>query len=111
MTRQEFIDEINDFDDLREFAQGNDLYEPIEDLIDEDGIDEEVNYEIEELTRNESWRRVRDILDEIPTYAGWFIRTGYLEYEEAGDYEFQTMKQDVLDAADEDEVWDEEETG
>lgn len=109
MTRQEFIDTITDFYDLRDFALENDLDDRVVDLVTDYDINEDVDYEIQDLAGEEPWRRVRDILNDIPDYSGWFIRTGYLEYRDANDCDLEDLKLEVLEAADEREVWDEEE--
>ena len=109
MTRQEFIDTITDFYDLRDFALENDLDDQVVNLVTDYDINDDVDYAITDLAGDSPWRRVRDTLNDIPDYSGWFIRTGYLEYRDADADDLEELKQDVLEAADEKEVWDEEE--
>lgn len=109
MTRREFLEDVTEFGELRDFANDNEIWEPLEDLADEDDIDREANDAVSEMSGHEEWHTIKDYLDGIPDYAGWFIREGYLDYVDATQADFDRLKQDVLEAADELWVWDDEE--
>lgn len=107
MTRQEFIETINDWPELIEFARDNDMYDLIDDYLDDDDIDYEVDDALSEM-RDESWRRIRDLLDEIPEDTGYFRRVGWLEYEYVDEDDFLDLKEEVLDEADVQGYFDDE---
>lgn len=55
-----------------------------------------------------SWREIRDILNQIPDYPGWFVRVGYLEYEDADRDTFDRPRQLLLEQAYQNNIWDED---
>ena len=107
MTRQEFIDEVNDWYDLIEFCNNENLYN-CEYIMDSDVLDDYVNSDIYERMRSgESWKDIYEYLDDIPQDYDYYDTEYGVEGLTHSD--FEDRKQDVLDEMDEDDRWDEEE--
>lgn len=106
MTRQEFIDSVNSFYDLIDFCNDERCY-LCEDVIDDDQLDECVEEDIAEYGRG--WRGLRDWLADIPTGYEYYRRDGAFDYVWLDDQDFENYKQDVLEWADEANVFEEEE--
>lgn len=109
MTRQEFIDEVTNWTELVDFARENEMWDLIDDILD----DEELNYDVDEAlrgTRTENWWEIRDLLEMIPRYTDWYRRTGWLEYEPLDEDDFYEIKQNILDEADDNGCWDDEDS-
>lgn len=66
MTRQEFIQNITDWYDLRDFCSENE-YDFFDCVYDEDGRDTEIEYDISENIDYYAWKEIRDKLNGIPT--------------------------------------------
>lgn len=108
MTRTEFLEDVTEFSELREFANEYDIWRPVEDLVDDDDIDREVDDAISEMAGREEWRYIKECLDQVPDYAGWFLRDGYLDFVDATEEDFDRIKQEILEYADDRDVWDAE---
>lgn len=104
MTRQEFIETINDFYDLREFCDENRLC-TCEDIMSDDLLDEEINYRLENYRDYFSnWREARDFLSDIDTGHYWYD----MDFNGI-DYDFDEYKERALEEGDNDGIWDDEE--
>lgn len=107
MTRQEFIDNVTCWSDLITFCddEGCDY---CGNVYDEDLKDEYFDEHIVDMARNaDGWSDLYRELDDIPTGYDYYI------YNDDGwfgaDYEdFDDYKNDVLEWADDHDVWDEE---
>lgn len=106
MTRQEFIDRVTDFYELVEFCNENGC-DICEDLYDDDGLDECVEDDLRNAAGEDSWRNIRDWLGDIPTGYDWYCREGYFDYRGV-DYDFDEYKENVLNWADDEDIWDDE---
>lgn len=106
MTRREFLDNIDDFYGLLEFCNENGC-DICEDIYDDDAYDECVDDDLAEATREDGWRTIRDWLDDLPVGYDFYRREGFLTYSGA-DNDFDDYKSDVLEWADDNEIWDEE---
>ncbi len=104
MTRREFIEEVNDFDDLTRFCWNNDCY--VCEYV-RDG--EQYDDYIWELIRDwdNGWEELRDWLDCLPCVG----RYDYVDTEDdfvvLDDDDFQDYKRRVLGWMDENNYWDE----
>jgi hypothetical protein len=108
MTRSEFMDNINDFDDLISFCDEMGCY-ACEDVIDHHDLDSVVCEDIKEATEHVEWTDIRDALDDIDAHCDWYERTGDLEFRGLEDEEdFITYKNDVADWMDDNDLWDSE---
>ena len=104
MTRQEFIETINDFYDLREFCDENRLC-ACENIMSDDTLDEEINYRLENYRDYFSnWREARDFLSDIDTSYYWYD----MDFNGI-DYDFDEYKERALEEGDDDGIWDDEE--
>lgn len=106
MTRREFLDNVDDFYGLLEFCNENGC-DICEDIYDSDTYDECVDDDLAEATREDGWRTIRDWLDDLPTGYDFYRREGFLTYSGV-DNDFEDYKSDVLEWADDNEIWDEE---
>lgn len=110
MTREQFIEQYNSFDELYDFAQDNNLYDFFDDYFTEDGLDEFINDKMADMTRYESWTTVRDYLDEVPQGYDWYRIDQYDGNFYGVDAEdCENIKQQILEALDEEgDFWEEE---
>ena len=104
MTRQEFIETINDFSDLIEFCNDYNL-STCEDIMSDDTLDEEINYRLENYRDYFSnWREARDFLSDIDTSYYWYDQDF-----NGIDYDFDEYKERALGEGDDDGIWDDDE--
>lgn len=108
MTRSEFIDTVNEWEELIDFCrdEGCDICVGI---YDELSMDDFINEYLVDLARSaQNWYSFRDDLNAIPSGAGWYLCNGYFDWEELTDDDFEYYKQDVLRWMDNRGYWDEE---
>lgn len=104
MTRQEFIDDVNSFQDLIEFCRENNL-DTCDDVIDGAWLNE---YVMRTITGYDTWTSVLEYLSRIPAGFEYYRINGYGCPEEAESM-FEYYKHDVMVAMDNLCEWDEEE--
>lgn len=105
MTRREFIDEVENIDQLLSVAADYD-YE-FDEVYTEDQYDDEINDQL----RNDDgyWKDVRDWLNNLPDGSDFYVRDRWGECEGRGYEEIDDLKEQFLNWADEDgEVFEEE---
>lgn len=105
MTRQEFIDEVENIDQLLSVAADYD-YE-FDEVYTEDQYDDEINDQL----RNDdgSWKDVRDWLNNLPDGSDFYVKDRWGEWEGRGYGEIDDLKEQFLNWADEvGEVFEEE---
>lgn len=110
MTRDEFLEEITTWQQLRDFCEDNGCGDYLMDIYSEEDRDGYVDDCIVDWARDYTWTELYSILDNIPT--------GYEYYRlcEDGDWEgltqadFDAFKDDVADWCDRNDIWDEEYT-
>lgn len=104
MTRREFIEEVNDFDDLTRFCWNNDCC-ICEYIRDGEQFDDYIWESIRDW--DYSWENLRDWLDGLPSVN----RYDYVDTEDEcrvlDDDDFQDYKRQVLEWMDENDYWDE----
>lgn len=109
MTRNEFLESVNDWWELKDFCADYDC-DYLEPVYDEDGMDEEIEYVLREgYADNYSWRELRDALENIPTGFDFYRQNSSFDWDGLDDGDFDSYKEDVLDWADDNDVWDEDE--
>lgn len=109
MTREDFFENINDWGDLKDFAEENNCY-ILDDVYDEDSMNDYISEELIECARSWSWMEVRDWLDGLPTDSYWYRRDDYGDWISLGDYDdLDRAKEEVAEWIDENGEWDEEE--
>ena len=108
MTRNEFIENVTEFYDLRDFCCENDMYNIADELYDSDYLDEIMN---DRLRNNywDDWRSALSDLSDIDARYDWYREDGYGGFEGLTGIDFDDLKQEVLEIGDRDEIWDEEE--
>lgn len=103
MTREYFLDEVNDWYSLLGFCADNEST-ICEDIIDGDYLDECI---YEDMNCGDfSWRELRDLLSDIDTGGDFYIHNGLLNFEIADDSYFEAYKEDVCDEIDNWGGWD-----
>jgi len=83
MTKQEFLEKIIDVDSLYEFCSEYGYESYTDDLYSSDAYNEYLEEDFAEALRNNSWRDVRDMMNNTddPYDDPWWVRSDY-------DYEF-----------------------
>ena len=109
MTKDEFYDQISNFDDLIGFCEEYNCYHLVEDLKPSDDFDDQVWGQLEDLRHSYYWYDLRAALNEIEAPIGdYFIPGTGLEYSEVSDADLDSYVDDVIDWGDEEGFWDEE---
>ena len=109
MTKTEFYEEIEDFNDFVDFCERNDFYDIIEDFKHEDDFDDWVWDSIEECRSNSYWYEIKDWLEGLSSPDTEWIRiTGFLQYESLYPADLEYWMDTVIDAGDECDFWDPE---
>lgn len=108
MTRDEFLENVNDWYELRDFCDdvGCDY---CEDVYDDEGRDDYINECLMDWARNDSWYELRDRLADIPTGYEFYRIDDCGDWRSLDDSDFDQYKQEVLEWMDDNEYWDEEE--
>lgn len=108
MTRQEFIDEIYEWGGLIDFCndEGCDY---LDNIYTEDARDDYINeYQLEDWARNNTWRNLYDLLDDLRSDYDYYRIDEYGDWVGLDDYDFDDYKDDVLRWADDRGIFDEE---
>lgn len=107
MTREFFLENINDMWELQEFCDSNNLY-TMEDIRDSESWNEYIDESLVDWARENTWNDLLSILRDVEENAGY----DYYEWDEDyGRYtpvDFDDMKDRVLSDADYEECWDNE---
>lgn len=109
MTRSEFIDEINDWWELIDFCSDNGC-SYCDDVYSDDARDDFINECLVDMARNaNNWSSLLDTLNEITTGYDYYVHTDYGEWNGLDDGDFIGYKNDVLEWADNQDIWDDDE--
>ena len=111
MTRQEFIDNCNDWLELIAFCRDYDIY-ACEGVYADVDLDEYIDEWLAEHHYEYYWRDIRDRLYDIPTgYDFYYVNSDYgiSEINGLDNYDFADYKDDVIREMDDRELWDEDE--
>lgn len=109
MTRNEFIEDVRDFDELRNFCCDNDCDE-CEDVYDEEERDDYINEHLVDWARDASdWDDLLSRLNGIDTDYEFYRIDGHGDLVELDGYDFDHYKSNVLDWGDRNDIWDEDE--
>lgn len=110
MTRDEFIDNIEDFGDLKDFCYENDC-DYLDDIYHSDDLDQMVCEDIRSAIGGLYWYQIRDELSVIPELDDdqYFRADGSFDYVALdNEYDFDDYKRRVLDWADNNDVWEDD---
>ena len=107
MTRQYFIDNVNDWWELKDFCNDEDC-EICSDVYGDEDMDEEINDAIREYSDDYQWYELRDLLRDIPSGYNFYYRNSSFDWEGLDDNDFNSYKDDVLEWMDNGDYWDDE---
>ena len=105
MTRNEFIDNITEWYELKDFCNDFDC-DVCEDIYDDDDYVEE---DIRDAIADYGWRDIRDFLGNLPSGYYYYRRNSAFDYDGLDDDDFEDYKADVLEWGDDYGAWDDEE--
>ena len=111
MTKQEFLEKIVDVDSLSEFCSEYGYESYTDDLYSSDAYDEYLEEDFAEAMRNNSWRDVRDMMNNTtdPYDENWWVRSDYdYEFYPADDEWLQNTRDELLEELEYDEFFEEE---
>ena len=108
MTRSEFLDNITEWYELKDFCNDFDC-DVCEDIYDDDDYDDYVEEDIRDAIADYGWRDIRDFLGNLPSGYDYYRRNSTLDYDGLGDDDFEDYKEDVLEWGDDYGVWEDEE--
>lgn len=106
MTRSYFLDNVTEWSELIELCRDHDC-NICEDIIDEDQLDEYVDYDIR--NSDYGWWEIRDYLSNISTSYSYYRCDGTFDYTGLDDADFEDYKARVLEWMDDNDLWDDEE--
>lgn len=106
MTRQEFIENVLDFDNLYEVACYYECEDEIGDLVPDAGLDSCLCDEVAEYLAAYGWQALQERLQEIPRGVEWYLHFDWLQYREADNEDFDHLKDALLDELDALDEWD-----
>lgn len=108
MTRQEFIDKVNDFDQLMEFA--GDVGYDYENVYDSQQYDDRIYDDIH--NDDNCWQEVRDWIADLPDGYEFYTQDAWGEWFGHDASDIDDLKQELLEwADDQSDVFDEEDDG
>lgn len=109
MTRQEFLDNVCDFSELRNFCYDNDCG-ICDDIYDDESKDDYINEHLSDMADDaDDWQSLYRTLDDIPTGYDYYRLDDYGEFNGLDDDDFEDYKDEVLEWMDNNEYWDEDE--
>lgn len=109
MTRQEFLDDVCDFSELRDFCYDNDCG-ICDDVYDDESKDDYINEHFSDMADDaDGWQSLYRTLDDIPTGYDYYRLDDYGDFNGLDDDDFEDYKNDVLEWMDDNEYWDEDE--
>jgi hypothetical protein len=108
MTRNEFIDNITEWYELKDFCSDFDC-DVCEDIYDDDDYDDSVEEDIRDAIADYGWRDIRDFLGNLPSGYYYYRRNSAFDYDGLDDDDFEDYKEDVLEWGDDYGAWDDEE--
>ncbi len=110
MTRQEFLDTINNEESLLHFCYEENLG-VCDEVYSQEGMDEYLNEHLGDIIDGYNWRDVLSILEGIPTGYDYYIKNEYawMEFYGVDDDVFEELKDEVLQIMDDGGYWDDEE--
>lgn len=109
MTRDEFINDIQSWEELINFCDNNDC-DICDDIYDESGRDDLLNERLQEKAGEVArWQELWEWLDNIPEDSDYYREAGYYDFEPVDNDDFDSYKEEVLEWADDNDIWDEEE--
>lgn len=113
MKRSDFLENITTLDELVDICIRVGMPYICEDegLLNADDYDARVKEDISDSWDNMQWGELGELISELPDWAPnmYYMGTAILEYHVADDYDFNRLKQVVLNHFDADDLWDEEE--
>ena len=99
MTRNEFIDNITEWYELKDFCSDFDC-DVCEDIYDDDDYDDIVEEDIRDAIADYGWRDIRDFLGNLPSGYYYYRRNSAFDYDGLDDDDFEDYKEDVLEWGD-----------
>ncbi len=105
MTRNYFLDYIDEFDGLKDLCREHDC-DICDGIIDSRQFDEYVDDDISEALPYHNWQEIRDMLNGIPYGYDYYRVDGSFDYSGLDSYDFESYKQEVLEWMDENGLWD-----
>ena len=107
MTRDYFDEYVNDYGDLLDFCDEVGC-EYLSDVIREEDLDSHVCDDIRNAMRFDTWDTIRDELCNIQEGYDYYRRNGSFNYDSLSEYDFEDDKNAVLEWAEENGVFDDE---
>lgn len=109
MTRNDFLENITTFGDLKDFCD-NEGCTLLDDVYDEASRDNYIDDHLVDWAREGCWRDLYNTLEVIPEGYDWYRHGVYEDWCGLDDNEdFEEYKNDVLYWADDNCIWDEDE--
>lgn len=108
MTRAEFIENVTNFEELREFCIDNDC-DVVGEIFDEYTFDRRVNDRLSNWVGDYDWYDIKSMLNDIPTGYSYYTEDDDGDFQGLDANDFRSMFDDVLEWGDDYEIWDDDE--
>lgn len=109
MVRSDFIEYVASWSDLIDFCSEYGLG-TLDGVYSYNQLDDYIDDRLTELANYYTWRELYDVLSSIPD-GYYFLKTGYMEFVELDyDQDFERFKNLVLEEAEDQDVFDDEES-
>lgn len=109
MTRNEFINDINDWEELIDFCRDMN-YELCDDIYSEYSRDDYINDYLENIASEcGDWRSLISTLEDITTGYDYYLYESTTDWRGLDDGDFECYKETVVEWMDDRELWSEEE--
>lgn len=107
MTRQEFIEEVCDFNSLKQFCYDEDC-DCMDDIIEEYELSDVIDEDIVSAVRTRGWETIRDMLCDIDEGYPYYRINGELDYEALTDSDIDDLREEILSWANANDIFDED---
>lgn len=95
-SRQEFINNVTTWEELIDFCYDEDC-EICDDIYSEESKNDEIDEDIVDWARDNTWEELYEILSQIPTGYDYYIKDAYEDFIPVTDELFESRKQEVLE--------------
>ena len=109
MTREQFEENVVDFDNLIEFCNSYGYASFVEDIYSEASYDDYIDEELSDMVRTERWWDVRDFLDNVESGFEWYFRDEWGDWEGLTDDDIDSWVEDLTSMLEDDDFFESEE--
>lgn len=107
MTRNEFLEDVNEWSDLIDFAYDIEC-DICDDIVQGEDLSSRIAEDFSDYSHEYDWTDIRRWINDIQDGHDYYSREGSFEYSVLDEDDFERYKSDVVNYADRFDCWDEE---